>query len=61
MARYIQAKNFLPKFIFTTLKIALKLNKKNVKTRRIANILETAGNIATYSKFEQQTPLLGVL
>jgi len=35
--------------------------KKNVKTRKIANILETTGNIAKSSKFQPKTLRLGVL
>jgi len=34
---------------------------KNVKTRKIANVLKTAGNIAKYLKFQPKAPLLGAL
>jgi len=34
---------------------------KNVKTRKIAKIFKTAGNIAKSSKFQSQGRLLGVL
>jgi len=50
----------LPECIVYTLKTALKLNK-NVKTRKIANILETAQNIAKSSKFQPKALLRGVL
>jgi len=39
---------------FSTLKTALKIDHKMQKTRKIANILETAGNIAKSSKFHSQ-------
>jgi len=45
---------------FFYLKTALKLNK-NVKTRKIANFLETAGKITKFSKFQPQALLLHVL
>jgi len=41
-----QAQNSLPEAIFSTLKTALKIQQKNVKTRKIDNILKTARNIA---------------
>jgi len=54
-----------PKFccqnaFFSTLKTALKSNK-NVKTPKIANIYETAENIAKSSKSQSKAPLIGVL
>jgi len=36
----------LPECIFSTLKTVLKIEKKYVKTGKIVNISETAGNIA---------------
>jgi len=45
----------LPKSIFSTLK------NKRVKTRKIPNILKTAGNIAKSSTFQAKALLLGVL
>jgi len=50
------------KMHFPTLKTALKkLNKKNVKTRKIDNILETARNIEKSPKFHSRPPLVDVL
>jgi len=41
----------LPECIFSALKIALRIEQKTVKTWKIANILETAGNIVKSPKF----------
>jgi len=48
-----------PECIFSTLKSALKV--KDVKTRKIANVLKTAGNISKSSKGQSKEQLLGVL
>jgi len=47
----------MPEYTFSALKVALKLNE-NVKTRKIANILETA---AKSSKFQPLALCLGFL
>ena len=53
--------NLLPQSIFFCLKNCVKNWTKNVKTRKIANILETAGSIAKSSKFQFWALLSGVL
>jgi len=50
MERY-QSSKIAVRVHFSTLKTALKLNKK-CKTRKNANILETAGNMEKFSKFQ---------
>jgi len=55
-----QAQNLLPECIFSTLKTETDLTKK-LKTRKIANMLKTTGNIAKYSTFQPETLLTGAL
>jgi len=50
MKRYPSPK-LVARMLFSTFKTALKLNK-NATTRKIAYILETAGNIAKSSTFQ---------
>jgi len=55
-----QAQNLLPNSFSQPLKKRKKLNK-NIKTRKIADILKTARNIAKSSKLEAQAMLQSVL
>jgi len=50
----------MPDCVLSTIKKLLKI-EKNVKTREIATILETAENIAKSSIFQAKVPLLDVL
>jgi len=53
--------NLAARMPFFYLKKAFKIEKKNVKTRKIANIWKMAGSTAKPSKFQLLTLLLGVL
>jgi len=45
---------------FSTLKTASQIEQNDLKTRKIANILGTAGHIAKSSNFQPKTLLLSV-